>query len=60
MPHPCQNEPARGVTDGHPRSMATTLDLQSSRSEAGTNKPDPKIGELAGARQHPAERSGAG
>jgi hypothetical protein len=40
MPRLCQNEWVLGVADGHPRTMRTVLDLQSSRPRTRTSKPD--------------------
>jgi hypothetical protein len=60
VPHSCQNERASTVTNGHSGDVRGHDDLDSGCYWRCLNKPDPKIGELVGARQHPAERSGAG
>src|SRR5215467_5348343 len=62
VPRLCQKERARTVTNGRIMGCAGHGDVDSACYQSCQNKPDPKIGELVGARQRPAElqRSRAG
>jgi hypothetical protein len=56
VPLACQKQPTKTGNHEHSRDIRPTPELPVPSSRGWWRQPDPKIGELVGARQHPAGR----